>query len=185
MVSALKSAAVILLVAAPAFALAQSPAAPSVEKAVEQAYMLFCMPLVAKGATNTDEVAGWSNYKKTTLPNFAGLRVRSAPAWLVPSASGRVVVSRGSIDERVPLSCEIIVSGSPSEPLQKKIAEATMCKGCPFVHNRQVSREQNGIRFDKYDWRMPEKNALVSVMTYALPASSQEASFLVHIHKVP
>jgi hypothetical protein len=151
---------------------------------VEKAFMAFCLPLVGKEATNTDEVAGWSKYQKTTLPAFPALKVRSAPAWQVPTASGRVVVSRGGLDERLPSSCEITVSGAPSAPLRKKISEATTCKGCPFVRNAQASKDEAGISLDKYDWRMPEKKALLSVMTYALPERADGVTFFVHVHMV-
>jgi hypothetical protein len=84
----------------------------------------------------------------------------------------------------VPSSCEITVSGSPSAPLRKKISDVTVCDKCPFVRNTQLSREERGLHFDKYDWRMPERKALLSVMTVTLPDDSRGASFFVHVHMV-
>jgi hypothetical protein len=179
---ALKTAA--FLAAVPMVAAAQPAATPpAIEQAVGKAYMAFCLPLVAKEATNTEEVARSSGYQPTPLPNFSGLKVRSASAWLTPSLSGRVVVSRGSADERAPQSCEITVSGSPGAPLGRKLSEMLVCSGCPFVRNAQASQERNGLRMEKYDWKMAEKKALLSVMAITLPDSAP-ANFFVHVHMV-
>jgi hypothetical protein len=178
--------AVVLVVAMPTMAAtAQPKSPPTIEQAVIQANFLFCMPLVGKAATNTDEAAKWAGYQPTSLPNFSALKIRSAPAWLVPSASGRVVVARGAVDERVPLSCEIVVSGAAGSQLSKKFPETLVCKGCPFLRNEQASQQGNGLRMEKYDWKMPEKNALLSVLTYTLPPNPSGVDFLVHVHKVP
>jgi hypothetical protein len=176
---------VAFVVVVPAMAAAQQATTPpTIEKAIENAHMLFCMPLVGKEATNTSEVARWSGYQATSLPNFTGLKVRSAPAWLVPSASGRVVVSRGAVDERVPLSCEISVSDASGSKLGKKFSEMLVCNGCPFVRNEKASQEGNGIRMEKYDWKMSEKKALLSVVTFSLPPNPSGITFLVHTHMV-
>jgi hypothetical protein len=157
---------------------------PPIEQAVEKAHMLFCMPLVGKEATNTSEVAQWAGYHPTSLPNLGALKTRSAPAWLVPSASGRVIVTRGAVDERAPLSCEIVVSGASSSQLAKKFSEMLVCKGCPFVRNEHASQEGNGVHMEKYDWKMPEKRALLSVMTYTLPPNPSGVSLIIHTHMV-
>ena len=181
----LRSSIVVALSLIPAMALAQSPQSlPTVEKAIESAYMLFCMPLVAKDATNTAEVAKWSKYEPTALPDLAMLKVRTAPAWLVPSAQGRVVVARGSADPRLPTSCEIVVSGTPGAPLRKKLSELTLCEKCPFVRNTALPQEKNGAFFDKFDWRMPDKNALLSVIAVTPAEGARGVTFFAHVHMV-
>ena len=171
----------ILAVAAPARAAAADAPAKPAAKAVQEAYMTFCIPAVLAPPAEAQKLAERAGYTKTDLPAFAPLKERTSPAWLVPSATGRVVVSRGGSGVAGAETCEITVRDTDSAPLRQAMEEATVCKGCPFVRNAAFPAQSAGMGIDKYDWQVNPK-LMVSVLAVSLPDSSRGASFFVQTH---
>jgi hypothetical protein len=179
-----------VIAVAMAFALtgaAQAADPPPAAQAVIQTYIVYCLPMAIKGASRAEaeESAKHLGYTQAELSSFPALAVRTAPAWRVPSASGVVTVALGGVNEKLPSSCEITVSGHDSEPLRAALDQAVICEGCPFTRNPMMSSNTPAAKIEKYDWKIEGTRMLVSVLSVALPDESKGASFFVHVHRLP